>query len=164
MSPTAIEQDAAAAGHSPTQTLVARARAKNAAFMRGDMKRWASLVRMAPDFSLMQPFGGAASHGFDTRPQHLDGLSRYFQNGQTELELVQTCATADLIVLVMIERQTAEVGGLPAQDWSLRVTEVYRRVDDEWEFVHRHADPLVHKLSLEQAAALARGEPAAAQR
>ena len=91
-------------------------------------------------------------------------LSRYFQQGQTELELVQTCATADLIVLVMIERQTAEVGGLPAQDWSLRVTEDYRRVDDEWEFVHRHADPLVHKLSLEQAAALARGEPAAAQR
>jgi hypothetical protein len=27
---------------------------KNAAFMRGDMDRWSSLARMAPDFTLMQ--------------------------------------------------------------------------------------------------------------
>ena len=40
----------------------------------------------------------------------------------------------------MIERQTAEVGGLPEQDWSLRVTEVYRKVGSEWQLMHRHAD------------------------
>ena len=54
-------------------------------------------------------------------------MARYFQNGKTDLELVQTYACEDIVVLVMIERQTAQVGGLPEQDWSLRVTEVYRK-------------------------------------
>jgi ketosteroid isomerase-like protein len=61
------------------------------------------------------------------------------------------------VVLVMIERQTAEVGGLPEQDWSLRVTEVYRKAGSEWQLAHRHADPLVRLVKLEQAAAIARG-------
>jgi ketosteroid isomerase-like protein len=49
------------------------------------------------------------------------------------------------------------VGGLPEQDWSLRVTLVFRRDDGAWRLLHRHADPLVHGISLEQTAALARG-------
>jgi hypothetical protein len=50
-----------------------------------------------------------------------------------------------------------DVGGLPDQDWSLRVTQVYRREGSEWRLVHRHADPLVKGISVEQAAAIARG-------
>ena len=57
----------------------------------------------------------------------------------------------------MIERQHGQVGGLPDQDWSLRATRVYRRNGSGWQLVHRHADPLVHDIDLEQAAALARG-------
>jgi len=86
-------------------------------------------------------------------------LAHYFQNGMTNLEVAQTYASDKFVVLVMIEQQHAEVGGLPDQDWSLRVTEVYRRDGSEWELVHRHADPLVHRTTLEQAAALARGCP-----
>jgi ketosteroid isomerase-like protein len=51
-----------------------------------------------------------------------------------------------------------EVGGLPEQDWALRVTQVYRREEREWRLVHRHADPLLKRISVEQAAALARGD------
>src|SRR5204863_2891198 len=105
---------------------------KNAAFMRGDMQRWSELVRIAADFTLMQPFGGPPSRGFDMSPGRMAERARYFRNGKTDLELVQTYACEDIVVLVMIERQTAEVGGLPAQDWSLRVTEVYRKAGSEW--------------------------------
>ena len=48
------------------------------------------------------------------------------------------------------------LGGM--QDWSLRVTQVYRRQGTEWQLVHRHADPLVRRMSVEQTAALARGQ------
>ena len=137
--------------------LVKRAEEKNVAFMRGDMERWSKLVRIAPDFTLMQPFGGPTSHGFDTSPKQLAELSQYFKNGEARLEVSQTYASDELVVLVMIERQRGEVGGLPAQDWSLRVTEVYRKDGSEWRLVHRHADPLVQHIDLQHAAVLARG-------
>src|SRR5262245_40732037 len=148
---------APAAAAEPVAQLVANAAEKNAAFMRGDMQRWSELVHIAADFTLMQPFGGPPSHGFNMNPERLAELARYFRSGKTDLELVQTCASEDIVVLGMIERQTGEVGGLPEQDWSLRVTEVYRKAGPEWELVHRHADPLLRRVTLEQAAALARG-------
>ena len=139
--------------------LIMRAEDKNAAFMRGDTDRWAKLARIASDFTLMQPFGGPASHGFDASPERLAELAQYFRKGETQLEVAQSYASDGLVVLVMIERQHGEVGGLPDQDWSLRVTEIYRRDGTEWQLVHRHADPLVQRITLEQAAALARGRP-----
>jgi ketosteroid isomerase-like protein len=139
--------------------LVKGAEEKNAAFIRGDMERWSRLVHIAPDFTLMQPFGGPASHGFDASPKRLAELSQYFKNGEARLEVSQTYESDGLVVLVMIERQRIEVGGLPAQDWSLRVTEVYRKDGSEWQLVHRHADPLVQRITLQQASMLARGWP-----
>jgi hypothetical protein len=61
-------------------------------------------------------------------------------------------------VLVLVERQHGQVGGLPDQDWSLRVTMLFRRDGDDWRLVHRHADPLVREITLDRAAALARGD------
>ena len=78
----------------------------------GQPRPASKLVRIAPDFTLMQPFGGPASHGFDASPQRLAEMSRYFRGGKTELEVAQTYSSGDLVVLVMIERQTGEVGGL----------------------------------------------------
>jgi ketosteroid isomerase-like protein len=64
-----------------------------------------------------------------------------------------------LAVLVVIERQHGTVGELPEQDWSLRVTWVFRRTPDgDWEVVHRHADALVHPIDQQRLGALARGE------
>lgn len=142
------------------RVLIDRARRKNDAFVSGDIERWHALVGLSSDFSLLQPFGGPASFGFDARPERLAELSRYFQNGEATLEVLCSYASADMTVLVMIERQTCEVGGLPKQDWSLRVTEVYQREGAEWRLAHRHADPLVRRIALEQAAALARGAAA----
>ena len=95
--------------------------------------------------------------------QALDALARYFQGGEAELQVVQSYASGDMVVVVVvaIERQHGAVGGLPDQDWSLRVTLVFRREGGEWWLVHRHADPLVHGITQEQLAAIARGDPGA---
>jgi len=129
----------------------------NAALIRGDMTGYLERIKHAEDYTLMAPFGGAPTHGFDTSSERLAAMSRFFQAGETELEVVRTYASGNMAVLVAIERQRAVVGGLPEQDWSLRVTLVFRREGGEWQLVHRHADPLVYSISLEQAAAIARG-------
>ena len=137
--------------------LVARAAEANAALMNGDIGGYLALIPIADDFTLMSPFGGPPSRGFDMSSDRLAALARFFRGGRTALELVQAYASDDMVVLAVIERQTAEVGGLPEQDWSLRVTLVFRRDGPEWRLVHRHADSLVKGISLEQAAAIARG-------
>jgi ketosteroid isomerase-like protein len=133
----------------------------NAAFIRGDVTGYLERIKHAEDYTLMAPFGGAPTHGFDTSSERLAAMSRFFQAGKTELEVVQTYASGNMAVLVVIERQRAVVGGLPEQDWSLRVTLVFRREGTEWQLVHRHADPLVHNINVQKAAALARGKASA---
>jgi ketosteroid isomerase-like protein len=135
--------------------LIQRAAQGNAAFMNGDMSRWLSFISHGPDFSIMSPFGGWTTNGFDAAPERLDAMARYFQSGTTDLEVIATYASADLIVLAVVERQRAVVGHLPEQDWSLRVTLVYRRTETGWDQVHRHADPLVKPITLEELSAMA---------
>ncbi len=137
--------------------LIERVAAAAKAYIRGDMRTYFTLIQHGDDFTLMSPFGGEPQRGFDTSPERLAALERFFGGGEAELEVVETYTSGDLVVLVVIERQHGEVGGLPDQDWSLRVTWVFRRDGSEWRQVHRHADPLVHGISLEQLAALARG-------
>ena len=157
LSASAAQEPTPASSEQELVDLVRKTEAQASAFMRGDMDKWSGLVRIAGDFTLMQPFGGEASRGFDMSPERLARLASYFRNGDAKLELLQTYASDDLVVLAMIEHQHGEVGGLPNQDWSLRVTQVYRRQGGQWWLVHRHADPLVRDVGLETAAALARG-------
>jgi ketosteroid isomerase-like protein len=126
------------------------------AYINGDIRRYLTLIKHGDDYTLMPPYGGETVHGFDVEGA-LESTPKMFRGGEAELELVQTYASGDMAVLVAIERQHGEVGGLPGQDWSLRVTLVFRREGPEWLLVHRHADPLVHPISMEQMSVLARG-------
>jgi ketosteroid isomerase-like protein len=136
--------------------LVRRTEEATSAFMRGEMDRYLALTPHARGFTLMNPFGGAPTR-YEDRSESLRAAAGYFKGGEAKLELADAHVWGDTVVLVMIERQHGQVGGLPDQDWPLRVTQVYRRDGSDWRVVHRHADPLVHAVGLEQAAALARG-------
>lgn len=127
------------------------------AYVRGDMDRYLSLTTYAPEFTLTNPFGGPPTR-FADRPERVRASKGFFKDGSATVEVTEVHHWDDTIVLVMIERQHTSAGGLPDQDWSLRVTQIHRRVAGTWLLIHRHADPLVHPLTLDQAATLARGE------
>ncbi len=138
--------------------VIRQSRDSIAALMRGDVATYRALVPYTDDFTLMSPFGGAPTHGVDIDDKKWEAMGRFFRNGTFDMEVVQSYGSADMIVLATIERARVEVGGLPLQDWHLRVTLVYRREAGEWRLVHRHADPLAEDISREKSAALARGE------
>lgn len=132
----------------------------NAALMRGDIDRYQALISLSDDFTLMSPFGGEPTHGRNITGETMAAMGRFFRNGDLQMEVVQAYGSPDMVTLAVIERAHVEVGGLPAQDWALRVTLVYRRDGERWVLVHRHADPLVHGVTLGEAAALARSQAA----
>jgi ketosteroid isomerase-like protein len=141
----------------PIAELVGQTEEAAGAWMRGEMDRYLALTHHARGFTLMDPSGGPARR-FENRAESFQGWQSPFANGEARLEHVETHAWGDTAVLVMIERQHGQVAGTPDQDWSLRVTHVYRREGSDWLLVHRHADPLVPSIDMEQIAALTRGD------
>src|SRR5262245_10874709 len=138
--------------------LTRRSAEANTALVRGDIDGYLALIKHAQDFTLMTPFGGAPVRGFDGSSENRAAMARFFKSGTFQQEVVTTYDSGDLVVLVTIERVRAETGGPTEQEWSLRVTQVFRREGGEWRLVHRHADPLGKGVSVERAAALTRGE------
>lgn len=138
--------------------LVERVREATAALMQGDVRRYLALVNHASDYSLMPPTGGPTRHGFDSSPASLEAMKKIFAGGgDGDFELSAEYRSGDLAVLVGVERQNGPVGGFPDQEWPLRVTLVFRREDSDWRLVHRHADALVHPISMEHLSLLASG-------
>lgn len=139
------------------EDLIRRSQLANAALMRGDVDAYSALVPLSDDFTLMSPFGGTPSRGPEYTPERMAAMGRFFRNGTLQVEMVEAYGSQDMVVLALIEHAHVEVGGLPAQDWDLRVTLVYRHDGSGWKLVHRHADPLAKGISLPRAASLARG-------
>jgi len=138
--------------------LVLRATEAHTALMRGDLDRYRNLITTTGDFTLMAPFGGKPTRAADLSSERWASIARFFRNGRdSSLEVVQAYRSADMVVIAAVERTHVEVGGLAGQDWALRVTLVFRKENGQWMLAHRHADPLVEGISLEQAAELSRG-------
>jgi ketosteroid isomerase-like protein len=138
-------------------TLVRVTEEANKALVRGDIDKYVELTRHSRDYLLMNPFGGTPTRGFDDTPERREGMKKFFKDGTLAQEVVGTWESGDLVVLVTIERVHGEIGSQPEQDWTLRVTQVFQRDGSGWQLVHRHADPLGNKITVQQAAALARG-------
>jgi ketosteroid isomerase-like protein len=138
--------------------LIQRSAEANDALVRGDIEGYLGRIKHSEDYTLMAPFGGPTQKGFDDSKEHRAGMAKFFKAGNFDQEMIATYNSGDLVVLVTVERLSGVIGGLPKQDWSLRVTQVFRRTGSDWELVHRHADPLLKKLSLERAAEIVRGD------
>lgn len=134
------------------------AQASAEAYLAGDLDTYARVLLHADDFTLMPPFGGPTRQGFVLHDEAREATRSTFRGGQVEVEVDASYVTDDLAVLAVVERQRGLVGDLAEQDWSLRVTLVFRREGGLWRLVHRHADALVHPIGWNTLSQLARGE------
>ena len=74
--------------------------------------------------------------------------SRFSNCSSCEWEVVAADVGDDFAYLLAIERTTASVGGTAPTAYMLRSTTIFRRENDVWKIVHRHADPIVDSAAL----------------
>src|SRR3954464_2028830 len=126
--------------------LAERCRRDHSAWINGDGAPYA----LPEDGTILGAVGGFSYGGEDTTDRQR-GVSAQWRSGSGEVELMNGGLSGDVAWLVMIERATVIFVEDPLgveRRWDLRVTEVFRRRDNRWERIHRHADPLVDRRPL----------------
>lgn len=127
--------DAISASHSATDRI-----------MRGDPGGFKDLYSRSADITLGNPFGGFG-RGREGVFEQLDRAASYFSDGRAmEFEQIANAAADEFAYTVEIERVAVRVGGRAERsEFAARVTSVYRREEDGWKLIHRHADPRVSR-------------------
>lgn len=117
---------------------------------KGSADGYKALYSRGPDITLGNPFGGFG-RGWDQVVEQMERGASYYRDGETTgFEMVAQNVGPDFAYTVEIERFRAKVGGAEEiSELALRVTCVYRREDDGWKLVHRHADPRVARQAAE---------------
>jgi hypothetical protein len=109
----------------------------------------------ATDMTIFGPFGGEAGGGGPELAARQKRVNASFRGGSGRCEVIRSIEADGLLVLVMIERsQVTFEGRSEPHAWSLRTTQVFRRDGSRWVRLHRHADPLLSRRSLEATLAL----------
>lgn len=121
-----------------------------AAFIRGDPNVQKPLWSRRDDVTLANPLGPPAK-GFDGVCGVMDRASEQISDGEGyTFDTITWIETTDLAYEVGLERSRAKVAGAAEKvPISLRVTTVFRREDDGWKIVHRHADSITDARSIQ---------------
>jgi len=111
---------------------------------KGDAEGYKALFSRRQEITLGNPFGGVR-RGWDEVVEQIERAASYFRDGEAApTEIITQVVEGDLAYVVAIERGNTKVGGqAETSDIALRVTTIYRREDDRWRLVHRHADTRV---------------------
>ena len=113
------------------------------AFIQGDQEPVLRLWSKRDDATLANPLGPPA-RGWDAVREAGERAATQVADGEAfSVESISMYATPDLAYELGIHRFKAKLGGADeAVPISLRVTTIFRREDDCWWIVHRHADPI----------------------
>lgn len=113
------------------------------AFSRGDPDPVKELFSEADDITLANPFG-RARRGREAVMGALDFASSQMSNGQViRFDELARYTSDELATILEVEHWQARIGSRGSvEPFQLRVTTTFRRENDEWKIVHRHADPI----------------------
>jgi hypothetical protein len=122
---------------------IAKLEAAEHEFAQGRPATFKALWSHGDEVSLCGGFGGVES-GWDKVGARLDWASSQISAGTRCREEIRSTVGADFAYVVQTERIRFCVPGRAEQSTlDLRVTMVFRREEDGWRIVHRHADSLM---------------------
>ena len=110
-------------------------------FVRGNPEPAKAMYSRNDDVTLANPFG-ATVRGWDKVSEALAYAASRFRDGDLKnVERVSIYQSGDLVTIFERESYQAKVGETAeAAPIELRVSTSWRREDDAWRIVHRHAD------------------------
>ena len=93
--------------------------------------------------TFFSPRGDVTTGTHEVWARYERDASLFASGSENQFETLDSAADGDVGYWVGFQRSQANMRG---QDqpvlFNLRVTEIYRRENDQWKLVHRHADPL----------------------
>jgi ketosteroid isomerase-like protein len=109
----------------------------------GNPEVYKRLYSRRDDVTLANPFGPPV-RGWSEVSATLDRAAENYRDGEVVgFENVSTGIGSDLAYTVEVESYQARVGGAEEiAPVAVRVTTIFRREEDVWKVVHRHADPI----------------------
>jgi ketosteroid isomerase-like protein len=113
------------------------------AFARGDPEPLQALFSQSEDVTLANPFGPAQRGWPSVRDTMARAAENYRGGRVVGFDQLAKFVTPEIAYIHELERFEARMGGSDElTPVSLRCTTVFRREEDGWRIVHRHADPI----------------------
>jgi ketosteroid isomerase-like protein len=120
------------------------------AFARGDPEPLQALFSQREDVTLANPFGPAQRGWSNVRDTMARAAENYREGRALGFDQLAKFVTPEVAYIHELERFESKMGGSDELSGvSLRCTTVFRREDDAWRIVHRHADPISGARSAE---------------
>ena len=113
-------------------------RAAASAFVRGDASKVNALSTESGTATFFDPGGRLTKGASAISEANTKGAAHFGAGSTTTLEFLDEGSSGDLAFWTGYQHADVEIEG-KSQHMTLRITEVFRRVDGEWKMVHRHA-------------------------
>jgi ketosteroid isomerase-like protein len=128
-------------GHAELTNFVGQIDAAQEDFAQGRPGAFKALWSHADDVTLCGGLGGSVEHGWKNVGARLDWASNNYADAERSNQTISGFVDGTFAYLVRKEIIGAKIGtGSERSRQELRVTMVFRRGDDGWRIVHRHAD------------------------
>ncbi|MDQ3962658.1 MAG: nuclear transport factor 2 family protein [Actinomycetota bacterium] len=121
-------------------------------YVNGDPRPVLAVFSREDDVTLCNPIGPPCRGRANVEWAAAEPSSHFTDGKVSGFEEVSSFVAADLGYVVRIERGQMHIDGSPEPvPYSLRVTLIFRREDEAWKIVHRHADPITTRRPLASA-------------
>ena len=113
------------------------------AFLKGDPAPLQAMFSQREDVTPANPFGPAQRGWAHVRDTMARAAAHYRDGQAVGFDQLAKHISGDVACIHELERLEAKLGGSDqVTPVSLRCTTLYRREEDGWKIVHRHADPI----------------------
>jgi ketosteroid isomerase-like protein len=121
-------------------TFMRKREAAARAFVNGDAEPVAALSIDAGQATFFDPGGGFTEGASEVNRVNREGAKSFGPESSTQLEVHDRDESGDLAFWVGYQSAEVELRGKGKKvPMRIRVTEIFRRVGEDWKMIHRHA-------------------------